>query len=160
MKILFLITLIACGSGKLAAAGLSAVAGGGEDAAPEQTVIFSDRLDFDYREYFATFIGNVRVDDPRFTLTADRMIVYFEGTNDVREAKASGNVHVTSNDRNAYSDEVFYYRVDERMVMTGNASIVQGRNRLSGPVITIWLRDERVEGKGAVLSVVPGEREP
>ena len=63
-------------------------------AAQGPTTITSDRLEFDYRDMVALFEDNVVVTDPELKMTADRMLVYFDGTNDVRQVTAAGHVKV------------------------------------------------------------------
>lgn len=125
--------------------------------AGEETIISANHLNFDYRDFVATFIGDVSVVDPQFRMTSDRMIVYFEGTNDVRQVKAAGNVQVFSEDRRAYADEAYYTKAEEQIILVGNASLQRGLDAVRGDRITIWLNDERVECEPGMLVIAPGQ---
>ncbi len=123
---------------------------------PAETVISADHLTFDYRDFVAIFAGNVEVIDPQFAMRSDHMIVYFEGTNDVRQVKATGNVRVFSEDREAECNEAFYTKATEEIIMIGNASLRRGADIVRGDRITIWLNDERIESVPGVLVIAPG----
>ncbi|MBN1511529.1 MAG: hypothetical protein JXB13_05900 [Phycisphaerae bacterium] len=110
----------------------------------EETVITSDRLEFDYREFVVLFEGNVDVRDPEFGMQADRMFVFFEGTNEVKQVKAMGNVRVQSADRTATCNTAVYLRDKGQIVMTGDAVLRRQRDQVNGDQITIWLDDQRV----------------
>ncbi len=119
-------------------------------SADDETRITSDRLEFDYKDYVALFEGNVRVVDPQFELTADKMLVFFERTNDVRRVDAIGNVHVVSLDRTARCGRATYTRANGSILLQEQPVVTKGPHTLRGEVIRIWLADNRVEVDGAV----------
>ena len=116
--------------------------GGARD---QPTVITSTQIAFDYKEMVAVFEENVRVENPQFLLLADRVLVFLEGTNDIKQIMAIGHVSVTNELRSASCDKAVYTRATEQLVLTGNARLQRGDNSVSGNRIDIWLNDERME---------------
>ena len=117
------------------------------------TTISSDTLEFDYQDFVATFEGNVRVVDPQFVLTADRISVFFDKdakTNEVRRLDAVGNVKVTSEDRAGTCGRAVYTRATQSIVLTQNPVVSKGENVLRGEKITIWLGESRIDVEGGV----------
>ena len=121
-----------------------------------QTVITSDQLEFDYKRSISIFTGNVVVDDPALHLTSDRLVVMFDSTNQVRSLTASGNVHLTSEDREGRCDRLVYLTISGEIVMTGNAVITRAGDSVSGDLIKIWRDDERMEVKPGRLTIHGG----
>ena len=119
---------------------------GKRNAAQGETEITSKRLEFEYKDSVILFEEDVHVKDPQFDLKADRVLVYLDGTNDVKMVRAMGNVEVVSDDRSAKCSQAVYTRVDGKIVMTGNdAMLSRGDDKIWGKQITIWLDDERME---------------
>ena len=114
------------------------------------TTITSDRLEFDYKEYVALFEGHVKVDDPQFTLWADRMLIFFENTNDVSRVDAVGHVHMESLDRKATCGKAVYTRNNGAIVLSIDPIVSKGENTLRGQKITVWLGSSRVDVEGGV----------
>ena len=118
------------------------------------TRITSNKLDYDYKDNIAIFDGKVKVTDPQFTLTADRIMVFFDtgggGTNNVRRLDASGNVHVVSEDREGKCGRAVYTRATATVVMLDSPVAKKGENSLKGEKITIFLEDSRIEVEGGV----------
>lgn len=119
------------------------------------TRITADRLEFDYREMIALFEDNVVVTDPELNMTADRMLVYFDGTNEVRQVTARGEVRVKSGNRSADCDKAVYLRNRGQLILTGNVVLRRDRNVLSGHRITFWINDERVEVEPGKMIIHP-----
>lgn len=114
------------------------------------TRITSDKLEFDYKDFVALFEGNVKVADPQFELTANKMLIFFENTNDVRRVDAVGDVKVVSLDRTATCGKATYKRADGTIEMFEQPVVRKGVNTIRGQKITIWIMDNRVEVDGAV----------
>ncbi len=130
------------------------------DAAPqpdtstrEPIVITSGHMEAQKLGDKVTFTGDVTLKKENMTLSSDSMIVFYDaGTKDVRQIDAHGNVVVHKDSRVAFSNDASYYSRDEKIVLTGDARIIENENRLGGKKITIFMRDDRslVEG-GKVL---------
>ena len=105
-------------------------------------------FEYDYKNYIALFDGHVDVKDPEFTLKADRMIIFFENTNEVQRVACTGNVRMTSDDIVIVCGKATYTRLnahvlleDEPVVEKGEG---EGKQRLTGESIDVWLNDSRV----------------
>jgi len=119
----------------------------------EPVVITSDRMKADKLGEMVTFSGKVTLKKEEMTLSADQMIVYYNiGSKDIREIEVHGNVVVHKEGRVALSKNAWYYSLEEKIVLTGDARIIENENQLGGEKITLFMRDDRsiVEG-GKVL---------
>lgn len=141
---------------------LGAATVGGAAAAPPakarpkgETVITSNRLEYDYQEAVVLFEENVKVQDPQFTMTADRVLVFLEGTNDVRQVRALGNVILVSEGRSARCAQAVYTRADGKIVMTGDAVLQRAKDQIWGKEIVIWVDDQRMECRPARMVLQP-----
>lgn len=115
-----------------------------------ETTVTADRLEFDYQQWIALFEGNVKIVDPEFKLWADRMLIFFENTNDVTRVDAVGHVHMESLDRKATCGKAVYTRVNGAIVLTSDPVVSKGPNTLRGQKITVWINDSRVDVEGGV----------
>ncbi len=150
-KSLFLIPLLA--ASVLLAAGNDPLAAALKSKSGKQrgtTTITSDRLEFDYKEYIALFEGHVKIVDPQFTMTADKMLIFFENTNSVTRVDAVGHVNMTSEDRKATCGKAVYTRANGAIVLTQDPVVSKGQNVLRGQKITVWIGDNRVDVEGGV----------
>ena len=115
----------------------------------QKTDITSSRMEYDYAESTIVFEENVKVVDEEYTLTADRIIVFLEGTNEVRQIRAIGHVVIVNGDRTGRCPEAVYTKKSGEIVMSGpNDTAVQLTNKedkIWGRKITIWLNDQRME---------------
>lgn len=119
----------------------------------EPIVITSGHMEAEKLGDKVTFTGNVTLKKENMTLTSDEIIVYYDTVSKaVKQIDAHGSVVVHKDSRVAYSNEASYYSHDEKIVLTGDARIIENENRLGGKKITLFMRDDRslVEG-GKVL---------
>jgi len=114
--------------------------------------ITSERIEYDYKELVIAFDEHVRVVDPQYTMTCDRMLVFLEGTNQIKRIIAVGNVDATQPDRHATCDKAVYEHATGEIVMTGNPILTRGADRVVGTKITVYQNDQRmvVDGGGRV----------
>jgi lipopolysaccharide transport protein LptA len=142
----------------LCTAAMTLAAAGALAAPKSETNITSARLEYDYAESAILFENNVRVEDAEYTLTADRVLVMLEGTNEVRQIRALGHVVMISGDRTAKCPEAVYTKATEQIVMTGptdnSVQLSNKDDKIWGRKITIWLNDQRMECIPARLSLV------
>jgi len=140
----------------LGAATVAGAAAAPAKARPKgETVITSNRLEYDYQEAVVLFEENVKVQDPQFTMTADRVLVFLEGTNDVRQVRALGNVILVSEGRSARCAQAVYTRADGKIVMTGDAVLQRAKDQIWGKEIVIWVDDQRMECRPARMVLQP-----
>lgn len=119
----------------------------------EPIVITSDHMDADKLGDIVRFDGSVVLKKESMTLNSDHLTVFYDSpAKGVREIEALGNVVVTKEGRVALANKAIYYSKEEKIVLTGDARIVENANQLGGEKITLFMRDDRsiVEG-GKVL---------
>ncbi len=128
-------------------------------------VITSSRMEFDNEERVFYFEGNVIVKDNRYTLTADRMIVFLEdGTNELRQIHAIGNVFIVSDERTGSCPEAVYTKNSGQVIMFGpndtSVQLTDNGDKIWGRKITFWLEDQRMVCVPARLALnsVPTDR--
>ena len=156
--------LLTRGALPLLACAIAVAAATAEAAKPEkggkkkETVITAVRMEYDYAESAILFEENVRVADEEYTLTADRMIVMLDGTNEVRQIRALGHVVLVNGERTARCPEAVYTKATGQIVMSGpNDTSVWLTNKddeLWGRKITIWLDDQRMVCVPARLTLI------
>ena len=137
------------------AAAKSPVAGGGSTNEP--TVITAEVLHGDYLHNLGTFEGNVLAVDPRMTVRADKMTVFFGGTNVVTSAGtnttrsvqkiiAEGAVVMTTPDNKiTHSDRAVYTADDGKVVLTGHPSAQSSDGIVTGERITFWRESQKMD---------------
>ena len=116
-------------------------------------VVTSTRMEADELGNTVTFIGDVILKKETMTLTSDHLVVFYDpASKSVREIEALGSVVVRKDGRVALADKAVYYSTDEKIVLTGEARIIENENQLGGERITLFMRNDRsiVEG-GKVL---------
>ncbi len=123
------------------------------------SVITADKIEFDNKEGVILFDENVLVDDEQFVMRSDRLLVFMEGTNDVQQILAVGNVIITNLNRTATCEKAVYTKKDGQIVMTGKARLASQENRggeVTGDRIVFWLDDERMEVYPGRVVLPPG----
>lgn len=119
----------------------------------EPIVITSDSMEAAKIGDSVTFTGNVVLKKEGMTLTSDSLVVLYDSkSKEIREIDAYDNVVVRKEGRVAFSNKASYYSREEKIVLTGDARIIENENQLGGESITLFMRDERsiVEG-GKIL---------
>lgn len=116
----------------------------------KDTRISADHMEYNYKEAVAVMTDNVVVDDARFYLTADRLFLFLDGTNSLDQLVVQGNVAVENENRRAFCDRAVYTHAEAKLVMVGNAILVNigddgKESRIKGDKITIWTEEERME---------------
>lgn len=124
-----------------------------------EAVITANRIEFDNKEGVILFDENVLVDDERFVMRSDRLLVFMEGTNDVQQIMAVGRVSITNQNRSASCEKAVYTKKDGQIVMTGSARLMRQGDEggeVTGNRITFWLDDERMEVSPGRVVLPPG----
>lgn len=115
----------------------------------EPIVITASRMEADKLGDTVTFLGDVVLKKEGMTLYSDEMVVkYSAPAKGIHEIDATGNVVVRKDGRVALSRKASYYSREEKIVLTGDARIIENENQLGGERITLFIRDDRsiVEG--------------
>ncbi|HIE07136.1 MAG TPA: lipopolysaccharide transport periplasmic protein LptA [Desulfarculaceae bacterium] len=108
--------------------------------------IVADKLDFDQKNHVAVFSGNVVVTQAKTTLEADKLQIFFaQGSEqDLKEIVATGKkVVVKMEGKKALCRKMHYFAAGRKIVLTGDPSLDDGNNVISGEEITFFLDDER-----------------
>lgn len=130
-----------------------------ENAGSGPIVITSDTLELDNSRNMVTFSGKVEAKRADFTITCQKMIVRY---NDQKPGKAGGKVEMKINEiiatgqvkitrpdgGVAMAEKAIYYEKDQKVILTGNPVVKQGKDFVEGSRITLFLREKRslVEG--------------
>ena len=122
-------------------------------------VVKADSLEIDNKKKIVTFSGNVDAKRDVFTMYCEKMDLHYvdrqSGTSpektqfEVEKIIASGNVKIIrTGGGSATADKAIYYQAEEKVVLTGNPVVKQGRDSVEGSRITLYLKDNRsiVEG--------------
>lgn len=130
----------------------------GTNAPP--TRITAKRMEYDYKEAVALFDEDVVVTDPKFRMTSEKMIVFFQGTNEMKQLVVIGNVSISNDNRIAVCEKAVYTKATGQIVMTGKAALQrvgQGEDgKVTGDRITIWVDEERIEVYPGATLTLPG----
>ena len=118
---------------------------GAVDPATEPTTIDARRLEVNYDQNVAVFVGDVVVVDPQLRLTADRLTVNFDpGSNRIARIDAEGRVEIRQADKNGAADSAVYTVDDGRIVLQGNARVYRERDLLTADRIIFFREEERM----------------
>lgn len=103
------------------------------------------------------FTRNVNVEQGDLRVHSDRLeALYPPGGNQPDRLVADGRVRVSQRDKTMLCDKATFYQSEDRLVCIGNAELLQGKDRVQGKEIEIFVRQNRVKVKGgAVVNVAP-----
>ncbi|MEJ5366161.1 MAG: lipopolysaccharide transport periplasmic protein LptA [Desulfosoma sp.] len=157
----FIIMLIAVPVGLRAQSPSPVPMRSGQDA--EKPInIASDRMVADQKSRTVIFEGHVTVQQGAMTITGQKLTVYGaerakgagnpqgEVTGDqIERIEVEGNVVISEGDRVATSQKAVLYNKEQKIVLMGSPVLVQGKDRVQGDLITLYLEDQRsvVEGR-------------
>ncbi len=124
-----------------------------EKGVREPIVVTAKRMEADKLGDVITFFGDVVLKKEAMTLNSDTLVVHYDPpARGVREIEALGNVVVMQEGRVALAEKAVYYSSEEKIVLTGDARVIENENQVGGERITLFIRDDRsiIEG-GRVL---------
>jgi len=131
----------------VAARGVLAQGPGGApapDSGAHPIEVVADRLSADNARDSVTFEGSVVARQGDVTMYADRLFAeYDRRTKAIERIEAEGNVRFVQGDREARAPRATFYNLEQRVVLSGGATLRQGENTLQGGAITIFLRENR-----------------
>ncbi|MFH1037608.1 MAG: LptA/OstA family protein [PVC group bacterium] len=113
----------------------------------EWTVVTCDgNLFLDYGHQQATFFNNVLVKNPRGSLRADRLVIFFtpDGKK-VERTEGEGNVQILSEEKTGNAEKVIYYPDEKKAVLLGDAVITSRTDSVRGGQITFYLDRNEIE---------------
>jgi len=129
----------------------------------EPIQIVADQLISYNDDKYAEFVGNVKVTQGEFTITSDKLRIYYQGELLEDEKKgsdeevlkkiiATGNVKISSEQYNAEADKAEYDTAEKTVILSGeNSKVISGKNSISGSKITLNQKSGqvKVESSGA-----------
>lgn len=103
------------------------------------------------------FTRSVNVEQGDLKVQSERLeALYPPGGDQPDRLIASGRVRVTQLDKTMLCDTATFIQSEDRLVCTGNAELRQGKDRVRGKEIEIFVRQNRVKVRGgAVVNVSP-----
>ncbi len=108
--------------------------------------VTAQKMDADQSRGKVLFQGDVVAKRGTMTVYSDRLTLVFVEVNKERKIErliAEGAVRVVDGDRVATSDRLEYLQAEEKMTLTGHATIHQGGNQVAGDEIVLLLRENR-----------------
>jgi lipopolysaccharide export system protein LptA len=123
--------------------------------------IVADELISYNEDKYAEFIGNVKVTQGNFTITSDKLRIYYQGELLDNEKKggdeellkkiiATGNVIITSEQYNAEAEKAEYDTATMTVILSGkNAKVISGKNSITGSKITLNRKSGQVKVEGS-----------
>ena len=140
--------------------------------------IVSDRLDAYNEKRMVVFSGNAVATQGLRTIRADRLTLYYkenrktagksavevEGPGDLERMEAKGHVTVTEVERVATGDDAVFEQDIQKITMTGNAVLREGKNIVRGDRVIVFLDENRgvvesLENRRVTATVYPKENE-
>lgn len=124
----------------------------------EPIEIVSDRMDAFNEKKLVIFSGNAVATQGDKEMKSDRLLLYYkketgkkdkigakeiEGTGDLEKIEAKGNVIVTQKERIATGDEAVYLQDSGQIIMTGNATLRDGKNIIKGDKVIVFINEDR-----------------
>jgi len=113
--------------------------------------ITSQQLEADNKSRIITFRGKVEARQGDLTIFADVAQVFYEKKEEgeeIREIVATGNVKVQESDRLATAQKAVFVNGEQKIILTGDPRVWQGKDMVSGERIIVFLEEEKslVEG--------------
>jgi len=143
------------------AAGESKTAAPDKNTEEQPILIEADQLISNNEEKYAEFIGNVKATQADFTITSDKLRIYYEGDLLSKEEKAkqnedtlkkivaTGNVKIRSDQYNADTEKAEYDTQTLMIVLTGeNSRVFSGKSSVTGSEIILYRKDGRFKVLG------------
>jgi lipopolysaccharide export system protein LptA len=114
--------------------------------------IEADRMVSQEDKGSVVFIGNVDASQGKVTIRSDEMTVHYEQSSpDKPKNKSSkvkrliciGNVQVTQEDWLGTGEKMDYFADERKVILSGNAKALEGKNMVSSDTITYYLDEKR-----------------
>ncbi len=122
--------------------------------APGSTVITSDELHVDEGSHTAIFTGNVLVVGTNFNLKCQEMTVLSSKDNKIDHIIAKGDVVIVQPDRIAHCGQADYFHDEDKFVLTDQPSIIDNKNQIEAPKITIYRTTQQMITDGRTKTTI------
>lgn len=122
--------------------------------------IKSDHLTADNRGKTAVFTGKVVAKQGDVTIFADKITInYGDQKGEVEKVEADGNVRIIQENSVGVASHAIYDSREGRMTLTGKPRVMQGKDTLTGEIITYYVDEDRsVVTGGASVTIQPPAR--
>ena len=145
-------------------------------ASSQPIEITADRLEAYDEKKLVLFSGNAVATQGDRVIKAESILLYYKGqgagkegwqvvgkTGGLEKIEAKGQVTVTQGDRMVTGEQAVYYEDAQKIVMTGNAVMRQGKNLVQGDKIEVFLNENRgvveaAENKRVKATIYPAEK--
>ncbi len=111
---------------------------------PGTTVITSDELRSDQENHTAVFTGNVVAVGTNFNMKCQEMTVTFTKDGKIDNIIAKGEVVIEQPGRIAHCGQAQYFHEDDKFVLTDQPVIVDNKNQIEAPKITIYRTNQQM----------------
>ena len=106
--------------------------------------ITAQKLELIQQQRQSIFTGDVVAKQGDMTLSADKLTVFLlEKQDQIDRLEAEGAVKVVQLNRVATADRAVFYQLEEKLVLSGHAVVVEDNNKVSGEEIDIYLKENR-----------------
>ena len=138
-------------------------------AGNEPIQIVADELISYNEDKYAEFIGNVKVTQGNFTITSDKLRIYYQGElldNEkqggdeelLKKIIATGNVKISSEQYNAEAEKAEYDTAAMTVILSGeNTQVISGKNSITGSKITLNRKSSQVKVEGSGTKRIKAE---
>ncbi len=138
-------------------------------AGNEPIQIVADELISYNEDKYAEFIGNVKVTQGNFTITSDKLRIYYQGellNNEkqggdeelLKKIVATGNVKIFSEQYNAEAEKAEYDTAAMTVILSGeNTQVISGKNSIAGSKITLNRKSSQVKVEGSGTKRIKAE---
>jgi lipopolysaccharide export system protein LptA len=140
--------------------------------------ITSDMLEAFNDKRLVVFSGNAVAIQGDVIIRSDKLLIYYkkaasegrpkeakdvEPAGDLERIEAKGRVNVTKGNRVATGDEAVFEQDAQKIVMTGNAVMQEGKSVIRGHKITLFMAEDRgiveaQERKRVTATIYPSEK--
>ncbi|MCX5656744.1 MAG: LPS export ABC transporter periplasmic protein LptC, partial [Candidatus Omnitrophica bacterium] len=92
---------------------------------PKTMITCKGPMELNYENNIAVFYNDVKVEDERGNILADKIEVYFlSGTRQIEKIISYGNVRLSQGENTAYSEEAVYDSPSGKITLKGNPKLV------------------------------------
>jgi lipopolysaccharide export system protein LptA len=143
----------------------------------EPIQVVADRLEAFDAEKMVVFSGHAVAVQGDKVIKSDKISLYYKKdksaeakagktmspAGDLERIEARGHVNITQGTKVVTGELAVYYQDDQKIVLTGNPVMRDGKNTISGDIITVFLNESRgvVEGSGSkrpFLTIYPEDK--
>ena len=117
--------------------------------------ITAERMEMQMEEHRIELSGNVLIEDSTMKLTAQKMTVFLDNDNKMEHIEAEGGVTVRKLDssESAVGDYGAYDAQTDVIVLTGNCTILQGKNAMKGDKVIYDRKNQNISLLGATVTI-------